>query len=329
MYLNSRVDRFDPAAKELRLSSGETVAWDTLVLATGARSRYLRVPGSDLSGIYYLRSLRSAQALQAAYADASTAVIIGAGFIGMEVAATLTHHGISCTVLELGPRMWPTLVPEATASFMQRVFEARGVKFLFNTGVAALEGEGRVQRVVLSDGSSIPGDLVVAGVGAALNVELAEDAGLAVDRGVVVDGFFRTSHPDVYAIGDIANFPDPIGGRVHLEHWDNALAQGRALGTTLAGRPEPFQHVAYFFSDMFDLSLNMIGYPAGWDHVALLGDPGAYKFTTVYVKDGVVRAALMVNDDAEFDRWTERVATKSRFVRAEQPGDGPVLSRLA
>lgn len=134
---------------------------------------------------------------------------------------------------------------------------------------------------------------------------------------------FRTSHPDVYAVGDIANFPDPIAGQIHLEHRDNALAQGRAVGKTLAGRPEPLHHVAYFFSDLFDLSLNMIGYPAGWDHIDVQGDLDAGTFTTVYVKKGIVRAALMVNDDAVFDVWTTRVA-------AQTPGESVQLApRLA
>jgi 3-phenylpropionate/trans-cinnamate dioxygenase ferredoxin reductase component len=309
--LNSQVERIDPTDKQLFLEGGEAVAWDKLVLATGARSRHLQIPGSDLPGLHYLRSLGSAQELQAAYADAKTAVIIGAGFIGMEVAATLTQQGVFCTVIEMAPRMWPALVPEVTSSYIQRYFEAKGVRFLLNTGVEALEGDGQVQSVALSNGTSVPADLVVAGVGAALNVELAAEAGLRVDRGVVVDDLFRTSSLDVYAVGDIANFPDPIVGQIHLEHWDNALAQGRAVGQTLAGRPEPFRHVAYFFSDLFDLSLNMVGYPAGWDDIEVRGDVEAGTFTTVYVRHGRVRAALMVNDDADFDHWTSVVAAET------------------
>lgn len=201
---------------------------------------------------------------------------------------------------------------------MKRYFEVKGVHFLFNTSVQALEGDSRVQSVALSDGSSIPADLVVAGVGAALNVELAENAGLRVDHGVIVDDLFRTSHPNMYAIGDIANFPEPIAGHIHLEHWDNALAQGRAVGKTLVGHPEPFQHVAYFFSDLFDLSLNMIGYPAGWDDIQLRGNLEAGTFTTVYLKEGIIRAALMVNDDAEFNNWSKVVAAQTPIERVEQ-----------
>lgn len=321
IHRSSRVEHINPATKSLVLSGDRRVDWDTLVLATGARPRRLSVPGSDLPGIHYLRSLGSARALQEAYAGAKTAVIVGAGFIGMEVAATLTQKGIACTVIEMAPRLWPALVPEVTASFMRSYFEARGVRFLFDTGVDAFEGDGRIQSVITSDGTSIPADLVVAGVGVALNLELAEEAGLRVDRGVMVDDLFRTSHPDIYAVGDIANFPDPIAGQIHLEHWDNALAQGRAVGKTLAGQPEPFQHVAYFFSDLFDLSLNMVGYPAGWDDIELRGDPDAGGFTTVYMRDGKVRAALMVNDDADFDHWTAVVAAETPFVSLKHSDD--------
>lgn len=309
--LNSRVERLDTAAHRLSLEGGETVGWSRLVLATGARSRRLQLPGSELTGLHYLRSLGSAQVLQAASAGAKTAVIIGAGFIGMEVAATLTQKGIACTVLEMAPRMWPALVPEVTASAIQRYFETRGVRFIFGTGVEALEGDERVRSVRLSTGETVAADLVMAGVGASLNVELAAEAGLRVDRGVVVDDLFRTSCPAVYAVGDIANFPDPIAGHIHLEHWDNALAQGRAVGRTLAGQPEPFRHVAYFFSDLFDLSLNMIGYPMGWDEIEVRGDSKADAFTTVYIKNGRVRAALMINDDADFDYWTGTVEAET------------------
>jgi 3-phenylpropionate/trans-cinnamate dioxygenase ferredoxin reductase subunit len=166
--------------------------------------------------------------------------------------------------------------------------------------------------VLLSDGETLNADLVVAGVGAVLNTGLAESAGLEVERGVVVDDYFQTSDPHIYAVGDIASFPDPIGGRVHLEHWDNALNQGRALGKTLAGEGSRFEHVAYFFSDLFDLTLNMVGYPAGWEDIIVRGEPADDRFTVVYVKDGRVRAALMVNDDEHFDSWT-------RLIEARQP----------
>lgn len=308
--LGTRVDAIDRAADEIVLSGGERIAYRTLVLATGARSRSLPVPGAELSGVFYLRSLRSSDELRRAYSGARRAVIIGAGFIGMEVAATLARRGISCTVIEMGPRAWPAIVPPLVSEFIHRYYHERGVNLRFNVSVQRIEGEGTVERVVLSDGEILAADLVVAGVGAALNTELAADAGLQVERGVVVDERLRTADPHIYAVGDIANFPDPIGGRTHLEHWDNALHQGRFLGEVLAGSSHTYEHVPYFFSDLFDLSLNMIGYSSGWDEVVLRGNPADDSFTVIYGKSGIIRAALMVNDDEYFNAWTRLVGTR-------------------
>jgi 3-phenylpropionate/trans-cinnamate dioxygenase ferredoxin reductase subunit len=303
----TKVESLDLAGKRVLLAGGEAVPFEKLVLATGARPRRLPVPGADLPGVFTLRSLRSSEDIRAAYGRAERAVIIGAGFIGMEVAATLTRRGVACTVVEALPRMWARIVPPAVADFIQRSFEERGVTFRFGKGVAAIEGDDRARFVRLEGGEELPADVVVAGVGVQLNTGLAETSGLPVERGIVVDEQFRTAHPDVFAIGDVASFPDPIGGRLHLEHWDNALQQGRAVGATLAGSSAPFDHVAYFFSDLFDLSLNMIGYPEGWDDIIVRGDPDTGKFTAIYVREGVLRAALMINDDAQFDAWPELI----------------------
>lgn len=311
VHLDTRVDRIEPDEKRVVLADGRLFGFDTLVLATGARPRRLDIPGAGLPGVYYLRSLVSADRLREAYNGARRAVIIGAGFIGMEVAASLNARGMACTVVEMGPRMWPRIVPPVTAGFIQRYFESRGVSLRFGASVKGLEGERRVRSVVLESGETLEADLVVAGVGVALNTGLAEQAGLEVDRtGIIVDEYLHTSHPAVYATGDVASFPDPIGGRLHLEHWDNALQQGRALGQTLAGSPTPFDHVAYFFSDLFDLSLNMIGYPLDWDDIVVRGEPESGQFTTVYLRNGAVSAALMINDDQHFDTWTALVKAR-------------------
>lgn len=305
--LETRVDAVEPEASEVVLADGNRIGFGQLVLATGARPRRLPLPGGDLPNVFYLRSLASSEALSRAAERAERAVIIGAGFIGMEVAATLTQRGLQVTVVEAAPRMWSALAPPVVTDFIQWYYATKGVDLRFGAGVQSLAGEGRVSRVVLSDGEVLPADVVVIGVGAALNTQLAEAAGLETDRGVVVDRRLRSSHPNIYAIGDIAAFLDPIAGRIHVEHWDNALNQGRTVGRVLAGEDVFFEHIPYFFSDMFDLSLNMVGYPAGWDDIIVRGDPESGAFTTVYLKDGVVRAALMINDDAEMDTWTSMV----------------------
>ena len=310
--LESRVVEIDSAHQRVILNNGGPIEFGRLVLAPGARPRRLPVPGGDLPGVFSLRSLGSSDDLRAAYQGASRAVIIGAGFIGMEVASTLQQRGVACTVIEMAPRMWARLVPEAVATFIQRYYEDRGVQFRFGRGVSELRGNGRVESVVLDNGETLQADLVVAGVGVALNTEMAQQAGLDVNGGIVVNEFLRTSHPGIYAAGDVARFPDPIAGSIHLEHWDNALNQGRALGKTLAGISTRFEHVAYFFSDLFDLSLNMIGYPERWDDVVLRGNTDDAKFTAVYVREGEIRAALMINDDRYFDSWAPVIASRQK-----------------
>ncbi|MGI8968832.1 MAG: NAD(P)/FAD-dependent oxidoreductase [Chloroflexota bacterium] len=313
LRLATPVDALDLATKQIELADGGRIGFGTLVLATGAHPRHLSIPGSDLQGIHYLRSLSSSEQLRTDSQSARHAVIIGAGFIGMEVASSLTQRGVHCTVVEVGPRIWPTLVPDTVAAFVQSCYTNKGVDFRFGHKVVALEGDTRVQSVVLDDGETLPADLVVAGIGAILNTKLAEDAGLAVDHGVQVDTYLRTTHADVYAIGDIANFPDPVIGHVHVEHFDSAIDQGNAVGRTLAGHPTSFNEVASFYSDIFDLTLHLIGYPLGWDDTAMqppARSPLETPFTITYAKDHVLRAALMVNDDAQ-QSWAEMIRDRA------------------
>ncbi|HEX6509522.1 MAG TPA: FAD-dependent oxidoreductase [Chloroflexota bacterium] len=303
MRLGARVTRVDLFSKRVGLADGLEIGFGKLVLATGSRARRLPVQGENLKGVYSLRSLADADALRAELRPGRCAVIIGAGFVGMEVAASLTQAGLECTVVEMAPRMWARIVPEVPAQAIQHAYKRRGVSFRFGAGVAALHGDQHVRSVRLDDGTTLEADLVLAGVGVHLNTEIARDAGLDVDGGVRVDDYLTTSQSDVYAVGDIARFPDPVGGSIHLEHWDNALAQGRVVGATLAGRPSRFEHLAYFFSDMFDLSLNMVGYPTDWDDIVVRGNPEAESFTTLYLRNGALRAALMVNDEQNFSVW--------------------------
>jgi 3-phenylpropionate/trans-cinnamate dioxygenase ferredoxin reductase subunit len=330
--LDLPVRALDLQAKEVRLADGEALSCGTIVLATGARSRRLSLKGGNLPGVFYLRSLASSELLRQAYQEAKHAVLIGAGFIGMEVASVLTQRGVECTVLESGPRVWPRVVPEIVSSFMEGYYQDHGVTLRFGQGVSELRGGDRVDAVVLESGESLPADLVVAGVGAVLNIGLAEAAGLDVDRAIVVDEFLRTSHPDVYAIGDVTSFPDPIAGRIHVEHWDNALDQGQALGNTLAGQPTAFARVAQFFSDVFDLELNLVGYPEGCDDIIVRGGrkDGQLRevpFRVIYAKEGVVRAVLLVNyrgnlDNGELEAW-------KALVKAGTPANARGLSDSA
>jgi 3-phenylpropionate/trans-cinnamate dioxygenase ferredoxin reductase component len=332
MRLDMPVRGLDLQAKAVHLADGEVLGFGTAVIATGARSRRLPLKGGNLPGVYYLRSLASSKLLRQAYHDAKRAVLVGGGFIGMEVASVLTQRGVECTVLDVGPRVWPQVVPEIVSSFMEGYYRDHGVTLRFGQRVGELRGNDHVDAVVLESGESFPTDLVVVGAGAVLNIGLAQAAGLTVDRAIIVDEYFRTSHPDVYAIGDVTSFPDPIAGRIHVEHWDNALDQGQTLGTTLAGQPTAFDRVAQFFSNVFDLSLNLVGYPEGWDTYIIRGGlkDGQLRevpFRVIYVKEGVVRAVLLVNPRGKLDMG-ELEAWKA-LIQARTPANAAVLSDVA
>ncbi|HEX6509082.1 MAG TPA: FAD-dependent oxidoreductase [Chloroflexota bacterium] len=327
--LDLPVRALDLQAKDVHLADGEVLGYGTAVLATGARSRRPSLKGGNLPGVFYLRSLASCQILRQAYQEARRVVLIGAGFIGMEVASVLTQRGVECTVLEAGGRVWPRVVPEIVSSFMEGYYRDHGVSLRFGQRVSELRGGDHVDAVVLESGESLPADLVVAGLGAVLNIGLAQAAGLDLDRAIIVDEYLRTSHPDVYAVGDVTSFPDPIAGRIHVEHWDNALDQGQALGRTLAGQPMVFDRVAQFYSNVFDLSLNLVGYPEGWDDIIVRGSrkDGQLRevpFRVIYVKEGVVRAVLLVNQRGKLDMG-ELEAWKT-LVKARTPANAHGMS---
>jgi 3-phenylpropionate/trans-cinnamate dioxygenase ferredoxin reductase component len=284
----------DLAARTLLLADGASTRYGRLLLATGGRPRSLGVPGETLPGIYALRTLAEAERIGAAAHEARRPIVVGAGLIGMEVAASLTTRGLPITVLNMDEQLWPGLMPPAVAELVQRDFEARGVRFHHRTRVGAFDGKKRLETVC-TNACDFPADLVVVGAGIHLNTELAAAAGLAVDGGIVVDEHLRTSAPGVFAAGDVANFPDPLGGRRHVEHWDNAVAQGRVAAANMAGREVPFRHVPYFWSDLFDLTINVVGFLDGADETLLRGTLESRRFTVLALRDGALRGALLVN----------------------------------
>jgi 3-phenylpropionate/trans-cinnamate dioxygenase ferredoxin reductase subunit len=299
------------ADRELLLADGDSIPYRRLLLATGGRPRKLNVPGEALPGVCELRTLAEAERIVAAAAIASRPVVVGAGFLGMEVAASLAARGLPVTVVNMDAQIWPGSLPPSIAALVQRDCEARGVRFLHDTRVTAFDGKDRLE-VVCTSGGEVAADLAVVGAGIQLNTELAAEAGLAVDGGIVVDGQLRTSSPNVFAAGDVASFPDPSGpttaasttspasalpltGHRHVEHWDNAVAQGRVAGLNMAGQHVRFEHVPYFWSDLFNLTINVVGFLDGADETLLRGSPEDRRFTLLALRDGALRGALMVN----------------------------------
>ena len=334
LMTNTRATNLDPQAHEVTLADGRTLEYKKLLLATGGTPNHLDIPGADLEGVHYLRWLDDSEALKGAAARAKHAAVIGGSFIGVEVAAALVHYKVDTTVIVKGKTIWDKFMPEELAMFFQQTLADHGVKFLTeDEAVRILPQSGTMHAgmVATKKGHTVGGDLIVAGVGITLNRDLADAAGLKTDkktRGVIVNEYLQTSDPDIYAAGDIAAFPDPVFGTRRVEHWDTALSQGKTAGANMAGADEPYDHVQYYFSDLFDLGIEVLGNPQPDAHIIVRGKMEDRTFAALYL-DGsrdVVIAALAVNrPPEELDQYRVLIRQKASlrgFLReAEQHPD--------
>ncbi len=318
LRLGERVTALDVADRSVTLASGEALGYDRLLLATGARNRVLRVPGADLPGVFSLRTRSDAEAIRSAAAGSSKAVIVGAGFIGLEVAASLRTLGLEVEVLEaLSAPLLHALGPELGDVF-RRIHEDHGVRLRFGDGVEAFEGDGRFERVRSTSGRTVEADLVVVGVGVRPNDELAAAAGIEVGDGVQVDAGLRTSAEDVFAAGDVASHLHPLFGRIRVEHWDNALKQGAAAARAMLGRGEPFDDVHWFWTDQYEHELQVAGVARTWDELVVRGSLEARTFVAFYLERGIVRAVAGLGR-------TKDVRRAMPLIRAGRPVDRAAL----
>lgn len=325
------VTALDPAARRLTLATGEELAYGAVLLATGAAPRRLPVPGADLEGVRYLRTAADADRLRGELVDGGRrVVVVGAGWIGMEVAAAARHHGNAVTVVEPQPTpLHAVLGPE-----MGRVFAAlhrdHGVDLLTGTTVRELRGtEGRVTSVVTDGHAGIPADLVVVGVGVVPDTGLAAAAGLEVDNGVVVDEALRTAAPGVHAAGDVASAFHPLYGRhVRVEHWANALNQGPAAARSMLGLPVSYERVPYFFSDQYDLGMEYSGLAGPRDEVVCRGSVEDREFIAFWISDGRVTAGMNVNVWDVTGPIQELIRSRRRVPVASLTDPGTPLERL-
>jgi 3-phenylpropionate/trans-cinnamate dioxygenase ferredoxin reductase subunit len=295
LRVGERVTGLDAGRGELALEDGERLAYDRLLLSTGAEPRRLSVPGAELDGVHLLRTFADSDAIHARLDAGGRLVVIGAGWIGSEVAASARQRGMDVTLI--APEAVPlerVLGPEVGAVYRD-LHRDHGVDMRMEAGVASFEGDGRVERVRTQDGATIECDAVVVGAGAAPRTELAEAAGLAVENGVLVDGRLETSVPGIFAAGDIANQLHPGLGRLRVEHWDNALHQGPAAARGMLGAGEPYARTPYFFSDQYDVGMEYAGYTPAWDRVVFRGDPASREFIAFWLADGRVLAGMNVN----------------------------------
>ena len=293
LRIGERVERMDPAARTVTLSSGEQLAWDALLLATGATPVRLQIPGADLSHVYTLRSLRDSRAIIAAAGRARRAVVVGASFIGLEVAASLRARELEVHVVAPESIPMERVLGRELGAFVHELHVRHGVIFHLGCTLQAIERES----VTLSDGTRLPAELVVMGVGVRPATELAEAAGIACDRGVLVDELLRTSAPGVWAAGDVARWPDAISGeRVRIEHWVLAERLGQAAARNILGAHAPFRDVPFFWSRHYDVSIHYVGSAPGLDATDAIGDPRHGKGAVLFQKNGRTRAVASVGD---------------------------------
>jgi 3-phenylpropionate/trans-cinnamate dioxygenase ferredoxin reductase subunit len=289
-------------AKTVQLSDGSQVAYDTLILATGARAIALPIPGADLAGVMFLRTAADAELLKATVGPGKTLAVVGGGYIGLEVAASGRALGAEVVVLEREERLLARVACETLSTFFKAQHEAHGVTFELGATATAFEGtDGHVTAVQLADGRTIACDAVVVGVGAAPNDEIARDAGLDVARGVVVDLEARTSDPAIFAIGDVAHRPMPIYGRMfRMESVPNALEGAKQAASAIVGRPAPAGEVPWQWSDQYDLKLQIAGYAFDVDEILVRGDPGSGKFAVFHLRGDLVQSVEAINSPPEF-----------------------------
>ncbi|HUO13068.1 MAG TPA: FAD-dependent oxidoreductase [Caulobacteraceae bacterium] len=319
LRLDTRVVALDRKAKSVTLESGETVPYDTLILATGARARKLDIPGADLAGVQVLRSAADAEDLKLALGPGRRLAVVGGGYIGLEAAASGRALGAEAVVLEALPRILARSSCAVLSDFFTGYHRARGVGFELGVTIEAFEGSaGKVTGVHLADGRVIACDAVVVGIGVLPNEELARDAGLECANGVVVDEHARTADPDIYAIGDVTQRPLPLYARSHrLESVANALEQARQAAAAIAGKPAPPHEVTWNWSDQYDLKLQLAGIAFDTDDLLVRGDPASGKFAVFHLKGSVIRAVEAVNAPAEFMGGRMLIGSQKPIDRAK------------
>jgi 3-phenylpropionate/trans-cinnamate dioxygenase ferredoxin reductase component len=284
-------------ARTVALADGRALAYGTLVLATGTCARRLPVAGIDLAGVFSLRSIGDVHRLRSALDAVSRVVIVGGGYIGLEVAAVMRTEGREAIVLEAEDRVLKRVTAPEVSTFFDQFHRARGVDIRLGTRLAEIVGEQCVCALRLADGTEIATDVVLLATGAQPNVELARDAGLACEDGIAVDELARASAPDIYAIGDCTRFPSRRYGRkLRLESVQNAIDQAKAAAGSMLGAPQPYDPVPWFWSDQYDLKLQMAGLSDGYDDVAIVGDVAAKRFSVEYRRAGRLIAVDAVND---------------------------------
>jgi 3-phenylpropionate/trans-cinnamate dioxygenase ferredoxin reductase subunit len=318
LMLGRRAVRLDRMAHQLQLDGGQGIEYGRLLLATGSRARPVTVPGADQAGVHYLRSIADVDGIRAGLQSARRVVIVGAGYIGLECAASCAKLGLEVTVLEMAERVMSRVVAPEMSRFYTDQHRGHGVQIRLNEQVVAFEGSGHVSAVRCADGAAHPADLVIVGIGVVPNIELAAEAGIDCDNGIAVDVHCRTSDPDVYAIGDCVSQPSlRYGRRIRLESVDNAFEQAKTAAANLCGRELVHDKLPWFWSDQYDLKLQIVGLSQGYDQVVLRGDPAACTFSCCYLSGNELIALDAVNQVKDFMSARKLIAERACFDLAK------------
>jgi 3-phenylpropionate/trans-cinnamate dioxygenase ferredoxin reductase subunit len=324
LSLGSAVTSLDPASRTVTTATGERMSYDKLLLATGSKPRHLDVPGADLDGAYYLRNVEDSDGLKIKFADANRVVIIGAGWIGLETAAAARAAGLDVTLLVSGDLPLEHVLGPEVAPIFDELHRSHGVDLRYRTTAVELTGRhGTVTGVMLSDGTRIDADMIIVGVGVAPRTELAAAAGLKIDNGIVVDEHLRTSDPDIFAAGDIAQTYSPrLGRHIRVEHWANARRQGAVAAKAMLGQDAVDVRPSYFFTDQYDLSMEYTGDigPAGYDRVIFRRHADSNEMIVFWLYEQRIQAGMNINIwDVADD--IERLIQSARPINADDLGN--------
>ena len=300
LKLSTRATAIDPDAKAVELEDGSKIDYDKLLISTGSRPRLLSIPGSDLGGIHYLRTIDDVDGIRADMHEGANLVIVGGGYIGLEVAAVGVEQGLNVHVLEMEDRILQRVTTPTMSKYYDELHRGRGVQIHTNTVVTGFSGDAKVQKVMCGD-TEFAADMVIVGIGIVPNIELAEAAGIICDNGIVVDDHCQTSNPDIYAAGDCTNHPNALlDRRLRLESVPNAMDQARTSASNMLGGDKSYAAIPWFWSDQYELKLQMVGFSADGNREVMRGDMASNQFAVFYLKDNTVVAADTVNSPKEF-----------------------------
>ncbi len=314
LRLNDRIKTIDAAVNTVTTASGEVIGYLNLVLTTGSRPRTLQVPGSDLKGIHYLRTLDDANAIKSEMLPGKKLVIIGGGYIGLEVASVAAAAGVSVVVVETEERILKRVTTEAMSRFYHQLHSERGVEICLNTTVSGFTGSESVAGVLCAD-KRLDADMVIVGIGIMPNIELAKNAGIVCDNGIITNEFSQTSFANIYAAGDCANHPNPLlGRRLRLESVPNAMEQAKVVAANIVGKGKSYAAVPWFWSDQYEHKLQMVGFSADGEQQVLRGDLLTRQFAIFYLHSGRLVAVDAVNSPVDF------MAGRQLYGRRFDPG---------